>query len=146
MHRIGTIPPREQSAWVKLLYPQFTCEVRGGLLICRGELKPTPMSETYKVRIEYLTKSPPKVWVESPKLRRRDDDSPIPHMYNQERPCLYLPSAGYWRSDKKIAQTIIPWLCMWLFYYEAWLATGEWQGGGAHPSQKAQETRDLLEG
>jgi hypothetical protein len=31
-----------------------------------------------------------------------------------------------------IALTIIPWLLEWLVYYEAWLVTGEWLGGGVH--------------
>jgi hypothetical protein len=30
----------------------------------------------------------------------------------------------------KIATTIIPWLSLWLYYYEVWHATGEWMGGG----------------
>jgi len=113
--------------------------------VCRGNLQPTPVSETYKVRIEYAIKNAPKVWVESPKLRRRIEAERIPHTYDDDRPCLYLPSAGYWRSDKKLAQTIIPWLCLWLFYYEAWLVTGDWQGGGAHPTTKDSSENGLSE-
>ena len=33
-----------------------------------------------------------------------------------------------------IADTIVPWACEWLLHYEIWLATGEWHGGGEHPS------------
>ena len=29
-----------------------------------------------------------------------------------------------------ISDTIIPWVADWLLYYELWLATGEWLGGG----------------
>lgn len=29
-----------------------------------------------------------------------------------------------------IANTIVPWTSEWLFYYEIWLATGQWHGGG----------------
>jgi len=25
---------------------------------------------------------------------------------------------------------------LWLFYYEIWLATGEWCGGGVHPEKR----------
>ena len=35
-------------------------------------------------------------------------------------------------SSKLIANTIIPWTVEWLYYYELWLATGEWLGGGEH--------------
>jgi hypothetical protein len=32
-----------------------------------------------------------------------------------------------------IADTIIPWTSEWLFFYELWLASGEWHGGGHDP-------------
>jgi hypothetical protein len=32
-----------------------------------------------------------------------------------------------------IDKTIVPWCYLWLFYFEDWLATGEWKGGGIHP-------------
>ena len=35
----------------------------------------------------------------------------------------------------KIALTIVPWLSLWLFYYEVWRATGTWYGGGTHPTE-----------
>jgi hypothetical protein len=34
-----------------------------------------------------------------------------------------------------IANTIVPWSVLWLFYFEDWLCTGEWSGGGVHPEQ-----------
>jgi hypothetical protein len=24
----------------------------------------------------------------------------------------------------------VPWTCEWLFHFESWLFTGEWEGGG----------------
>jgi hypothetical protein len=41
-----------------------------------------------------------------------------------------LPGSGEWTNRKLIATTIIPWLMLWLLYYELWHATGIWQGGG----------------
>ncbi len=29
-----------------------------------------------------------------------------------------------------VAYTIVPWLMEWLVYYEVWLITGQWEGGG----------------
>jgi hypothetical protein len=29
-----------------------------------------------------------------------------------------------------VATTIMPWLLLWLTFYELWLATGVWLGGG----------------
>jgi hypothetical protein len=32
-----------------------------------------------------------------------------------------------------IAGTIICWTALWLFFYETWLITGEWEGEGEEP-------------
>lgn len=44
-----------------------------------------------------------------------------------------------------IANTIIPWTIEWLYYYELWLATGEWLGGGDHPEIGKPKTEDTSE-
>lgn len=35
----------------------------------------------------------------------------------------------------RIDQTVVPWTALWLFYFEDWLASGEWKGGGQHPPE-----------
>lgn len=132
--RIHTVGVHEQLAMMRLLHPSFRCAVEKGLLVCRGSIRPTEVNATYAVRIEYRAKEPPEVFVESPALKRRDPERPIPHTYPGDRPCLYLPGAEEWRSDQHIATTIVPWLSEWLFYYEVWRATDEWLGGGVHPT------------
>lgn len=37
-----------------------------------------------------------------------------------------------------IANTIVPWAVEWLFFYEVWLVTGEWGGGGEWPPRSDQ--------
>jgi hypothetical protein len=32
-----------------------------------------------------------------------------------------------------IAETIVPWACEWLAYYEIWKATGHWSGDQEPP-------------
>lgn len=131
---IHTIGVYEQLAMMRVLQPSFTCSVSKGLLVCRGTIKPTEVNRAYKVRVEYRAKEAPRVFVDDPPLRRRKPDERIPHTYDEDRPCLFLPRSGEWRSDKFVARTIIPWLSEWLFYYEVWRATGEWLGGGVHPT------------
>jgi hypothetical protein len=29
--------------------------------------------------------------------------------------------------------TVVPWTALWLFYFEEWLASDDWKGGGMHP-------------
>lgn len=43
---------------------------------------------------------------------------------------------------KLLADTIIPWTVEWLYFYELWLATGEWLGGGEHPDFGKEKTDD----
>jgi hypothetical protein len=132
---------REQSAFMKLWWPDFATSVRSGKLTAVGDLVPSPLSATYTVRIALQGGGRPEVRVVSPELKARDDGGQIPHMYGQERLCLYLPWAGQWTAEKPIAVTIVPWASMWLYFYEVWRATGEWLGGGVEPGEN--ETEDM---
>lgn len=33
----------------------------------------------------------------------------------------------------RLDQTIVPWTALWLYYFEQWLVSGDWHGGGQHP-------------
>jgi hypothetical protein len=125
----------EQLAMMRLVHPRFQSTVHKGLLVCRGSIRPTALNATYKVRLEYRVWDVPRVFVIEPALRERKPGERIPHTYTDRgpRPCLYLPGSHEWRTDKRVADTIVPWLSEWLFYYEVWLVTGEWLGGGVHP-------------
>jgi hypothetical protein len=130
--RSRILGPREQIAYMRAIWRAFDCQVHGGLLVCRGVLKPIDVADSYRVQIDYRVGSPPKVWVEG--LPIRDEENPdrrIPHRYGDGSICLYYGTE--WTADKPIAQTLVPWLLEWLFFYEGWLATGEWLGGGTHP-------------
>jgi hypothetical protein len=39
-----------------------------------------------------------------------------------------------------IAETIIPWTSEWLYFYELWVFTGEWHGGGHAPGSDEDKT------
>lgn len=130
MNRIRTIGIREQSAWLRNRHPDFQCQVKNGLLICRGHLQPSPVSATYAVVIQYRVGTWPEVFVPSDQLQPLESGGRIPHTYGRGRPCLFYPSRESWRSDMKLADKIVPWLSLWLSYYEMWRATGEWFGGG----------------
>src|SRR6185437_5841516 len=129
----------EQLARVRMTWPSLKAWRDGNTLVIAGDVQPTPLSDTYRVRVVYGGTSVPKAFVESPPLRPRDDGTPIPHMYPGPRPCLYLPGGGEWTNRKFVATTIIPWLMLWLAYYELWHATGVWQGGGVHPPKSSDD-------
>ncbi len=116
--------------------------------ICRGkgsvrmqrlrwefDARPTSLSRSYRLRIEYHPEDTPKVYILDPNLVVLSGDRLIPHVYKQKptRLCLYLPGTGEWLPHMFIDKTIVPWSYLWLFYFEDWLCTNEWKGGGVHP-------------
>lgn len=68
----------------------------------------------------------------SPSLRSLSDGRKPPHVFNEagDPLCLFYAAAREWNSSMLIARTIVPWACEWLLHFEAWLFTGEWDGGG----------------
>jgi hypothetical protein len=78
--------------------------------------------------------SRPAVTVVNPSLERRPDAPTLPHTYGDTELCLYFP--GEWHPWMLIAYTTVPWCSEWLFYYELWLATGDWLGGGHEPNSE----------
>jgi hypothetical protein len=72
-------------------------------------------------------------------LRPRSATEQIPHLYPGEYLCLYRPKYLEWTSQDYIAETIIPWASLWLYYFEIWHAIGEWLGGGEHPQERGKK-------
>jgi hypothetical protein len=126
----------QQACALRMRHPEAICEVRGNSLNWSGDIQPTPISPRYRVGIDYKKGKWPSTKVLSPKLVVPKGKS-LPHVYDAEeqRLCLFYPRGDHpdWNSCKSLAMTIIPWASEWLFYYEIWLATGEWLGGGIHP-------------
>jgi len=125
----------QQRVGVSSYFPSFRYIGNYNVGIWIGSLRPGDECETYQVKIEYRLGLRPKITVLSPKLRKQDGQSRIPHVYRGDHPCVYFPTTGEWHSGKHIATTIIPWLSLWLYYYEVWLVTGKWLGGGIEHNQ-----------
>lgn len=115
-------------------HPQFTGQIHRGIAVWAGEIQPTAMSAKYTVRIHYEFLNAPRANVLTPALHDRGDGQPIPHLHSGEALCLYQPRYREWRPTLFIADTIVPWAALWLYYYEVWHITGEWLGGGEHPT------------
>lgn len=113
-------------------------EARSGRLSWRYQARPTPLSRAYDVHISYRLNTPPKVYVHDPVLADLAPGRPLPHVYEQRpaRLCLYLPGTGEWSPGMRLDQTIVPWTALWLFFFEEWLVTDEWKGGGVHPGDR----------
>lgn len=133
---------RQLHALRALDLPDSKAQPRGRGVRFTYTAQPTPLSRRYDLELSHHRGNPPEVCVLSPDLtalaRERD---PLPHVYTKVHPvrlCLYLPGAREWGAEKLLAQTLVPWSIDWLFHFEIWLATGEWEGGGVHLPASSQ--------
>ncbi len=101
------------------------------------DAQPTPLSKICKILVIYHKDLySPWVYILS------DDTSQLskaPHLYDRKkiRLCLYYPqSDNEWTKRDSLCNTIVAWTYLWLYYYEEWLYSGEWKGGGIHPNPK----------
>lgn len=134
-----SLSPEQQ--WVRLKSSSI-CRghgaVKNGILVWVFDVKPTLLSRTYQLRIHFKKLGSPDVLVLNPNLNELAGERHLPHVYssNPVKLCLHFPRHGEWAIDKSIADTIVPWAYLWLNYFEHWLATNEWQGGGKHPGEE----------
>ena len=86
----------------------------------------------------------PQAFVDGPDLHALAGGRRIPHLYQQKPPklCLYLPRTYEWQSWMRLDQSIVPWTALWLFYFEEWLSSNEWKGGGMHPEPGQKSRRE----
>lgn len=106
-----------------------------------GQLKPSPLSVNYPIKLMYIKsrgRYKPQIFV-TEVLKKPEGCDRLEHVYSQTKQelCLYYPTAHEWNDTMKLSETIIPWACEWLYFYEIWLITGEWLGGGVHPSSNS---------
>ena len=132
-------PPKlsiaKQVDRMRSLHPQFalrTFDPRKAAW--RGKINPAPLSETYEVDIRYELGKRPLIKVISPDLQIIPGAKHLPHTYEGDFLCLFYPPNREWHSGLLIADYIVPWISLWLFYYEMWLAKGVWLGGGTDHS------------
>lgn len=137
-------------------WPSFVVTAREGQrVVWEGTLD--PVQRRYRLRIDYeapyavevftVLHIQPRVQVLSPVLERHPEfeEGPIPHVYfNRNAPtlpflCLFDPYRGEWSPEDLIAETTVPWAARYLYFYEGWLTTGKWLGGGRHPTALERE-------
>lgn len=108
--------------------------------------QPTPLSKAYLVLLVFhIDNYSPDVFVLDKDVWDVSKKRSIPHLYDFKRIklCLYYPSYKDWDQSMPLSSTFIPWIYLWLYYYEEWLYSREWKGGGIHPETKEpEETSD----
>jgi hypothetical protein len=129
-----------QNALIRETLPGFRMTTNLGFMATwRGTLR--PILRGYEVRIVYWPRrqqNSVQVYLLSPRLQlaRRGARDTISHVYlNRRRPeksglCLFDWRDHEWKPSQPLASTIIPWAAEWLAFYELWLMSGVWEGGG----------------
>ncbi|MDX9798478.1 MAG: hypothetical protein RBT05_06445 [Bacteroidales bacterium] len=103
------------------------------------DIQPTSLSRVYKILIVYIQGYNPYAYVLSPSLNKlKKEESIIPHLYDHDRYklCLHYPHTNDYNPNEEIGQQYIPWIIHWLYYFEEWLYTEEWKGGGVEPGDE----------
>ena len=126
---MGKIPNRHrgneliQIQAMRSKFPNFSYKKKDGEVIFTGDLVIMPELPVYNVSVHYSFNASPKVFVNSPQLYDK-----CPHRYSDDSLCLYHRDNFKWNADKLVATMIMQWTIAWIYFYEAWLQTGEWYG------------------
>jgi hypothetical protein len=118
-------------------FPEFVAEINRRGVLWHGTLRPSEESRVYSVRINHERGRPPLVFIDDPEI-----DENAPHRYpDDDSLCLYWPREWRWSGSSRLADTIVPWAALWLYYYEIWQVCGRWLGPEApHGGVKRPES------
>ncbi len=101
------------------------------------KIRPTKESVQYKLKISAEVDSTKvSVFPVEPHIGSVESKMTVPHMYQSGALCLFFPDNNEWKYTDSWADTLVPWAGLWLYYYEIWLQTGEWLGGGVHERKR----------
>lgn len=124
----------EQYAMLKSTYPNSKSILSNNSLTWYMNVQPLALSGTYTLKIVYsLSMAWPDVFIINPKpLKLAEGAEKLPHCYDtkKQKLCLFFPKYREWDNSKSIANTIVHWAILWIVFYESWVITGTWQGGG----------------
>lgn len=109
-------------------FPNFRPRVgRDRSVTWMGDLQPSPESASYRIRVVYERRGPPRVFVVHPRL-----ELDAPHRWSDGSLCLFWPKEWRWTDGESIATTVVVWAALWLEHYEIWKEVGAWLGPSSH--------------
>jgi hypothetical protein len=116
-----------------------------GSLVWFYSVRPSAVGRLYALVLKFQQGEFPQVIVKSPDLNALAGGKDLPHVYEQVPPrlCLFLPWTGEWNPQRTLVETMLPWSVLWLYFFESWLRSGEWAGGGMHPAASLGRERSL---
>lgn len=132
----NSIPLAVEQFALRSAFPRGECKIQKNKLLWKCKVRPTPISNEYTLELAYTLNLLPEVFIPREELEKLDDPN-FPHHYDIDengkvKICLYLPCEFKNNKNLCLAKTVVPWAIEWLYFYEIWLITGEWKGGGLH--------------
>lgn len=131
---INDIPVYIQQAAFKAKIPECNVFIKRNYLKATGTISPTPRSCIYVFEIKYWFGNKVQIFIRDPLIKTELNGKKAEHLYKDGSLCLFFPKAKEFTPKNLIVDYIVPWISLWLFFYEVWLVTGEWKGGGIHPN------------
>jgi hypothetical protein len=131
--RVGPLSLKQQVQGMAK-YPQLIPRLKRKIVTWQGPWSPSELGNVYEVHITYrFLHRRPRVAILSPELEFAEGMKRLPHVFRggQGDLCIHLTSD--WNPGMLIADTIMPWLSQWLYFFEVWRQTGAWIGKGTHP-------------
>jgi hypothetical protein len=125
-----SVTPGVEIATMRAKFPGLALVDRR-LLVWRGPVVPISGGRPFTLEVHAARgRERPKVWVRTPRLVSEPGTRLPPHCFKDESLCLDRlgDEHGCWSDGMPLAESIVLWACEWCFFYEAWLATGEWLG------------------
>ena len=95
--------------------------------VWRGQVRTHAGGQVYVIDIDAGVRpgDAVRIWCREPVLVPLGDTGHPPHTFGDGSLCVNdEPPARF----KFLAETVVPWVYSWLYFYERWLETGEWLG------------------
>ena len=137
----------EQLNFLKVAYPDSQGQTTSKGFVWHCDIRPQPLSNVYRLKIQFFKDKSPRAFIESPVcLQLAKGATKLPHTYDTKRQwlCLFYPKYREWNHSMKVSETIVHWAILWMIYYESWVHTGVWQGGG-HGNWDAEKPKNTQE-
>lgn len=93
----------------------------------RGLVRTRDVGQTYVIDIQagYQPGDRIRIWCREPDLMPLGDNGRPPHTFADGSICVNDRAPSIYEF---IADTTVPWIYSWLYFYERWLETGIWFG------------------
>jgi len=141
--KIHTLNMGVQAGRLRSYFPDSSVQYTQNKLTWTGDITPSPLSDTYTVKVKYVRGKNPNVYVMNPKLPFASGETCLPHVYSTPKQwlCIYHRKSKEWNSGMALVDSVLPWTSEWLLHYEIWLVTGEWHGGGIEHGTELEKSK-----